>query len=246
MRCPKCNSKITREDIFCENCGCKIEKKSKKVYVTILCMLFLICCCAVGVYVMKKKATNSVKREIESTEKRIENEQEDDEQENEKMVEKQPENEDKVEEKTVEVIETAPNDAAVLDGMDVEAEVLKIRSIYNQIQTDVGNYNSRIVDGDIGTKYSSPDNVYAKYVIKKGENGVDFSREYYCVNNQLIFAFYYQGTKEERFYFYDGIMFRWIDENKNVYDKMLDNAEWKRWKEIIEKETTLLLIGYKE
>ena len=29
MKCEKCGNEITEEDIFCQNCGCKIEREEQ-------------------------------------------------------------------------------------------------------------------------------------------------------------------------------------------------------------------------
>lgn len=34
----------------------------------------------------------------------------------------------------------------------------------------------------------------------------------------MYFAFVFNGTEEHRLYFKDGVMIRYIDENKNIYD----------------------------
>ena len=82
-----------------------------------------------------------------------------------------------------------------LANLDVEAEVEQIRSWYY-----------------------SPTDSEEKFVLSKGTDGWNYSREYYFHEGVLYFAFVFNGTEEHRLYFKDGIMIRYIDENKNIYD----------------------------
>ncbi|MCI6061688.1 MAG: hypothetical protein MR729_11140 [Dorea sp.] len=81
------------------------------------------------------------------------------------------------------------------DNLDVEAEVEQIRSWYY-----------------------SPTESDEKFVLNNGTDGWNYSREYYFHDGVLYFAFVFNGTEEHRLYFKDGVMIRYIDENKNVYD----------------------------
>lgn len=82
-----------------------------------------------------------------------------------------------------------------VENLDIEAEVEQIRSWYY-----------------------SPTESEEKYVLSKGTDGWNYAREYYFHDGELYFAFVFDGTEEHRLYFKDGVMIRYIDENKNVYD----------------------------
>lgn len=81
------------------------------------------------------------------------------------------------------------------ENLDVEAEVEQIRSWYY-----------------------SPTESEEKFVLSKGTDGWNYSREYYFHEGKLYFVFIYNGLEEHRLYFKDDIMIRYIDENKSVYD----------------------------
>lgn len=134
-------------------------------------------------------------------------------------------------EKDAEVGDTG-ND--VTDDVDVENEVLRIRGIFNDIQSNLDSYTSSSISS--GKSYISEDGKYQKITVKKGKNGIDYARDYYYEDGKLIFAFYYKGKWEQRFYFHNEIMFRWINEDKTIYDQKTDDTNWKTWETSVLKE----------
>ncbi len=90
---------------------------------------------------------------------------------------------------------------------ELEAEIVLIRSYYN-----------------------SPTAADEQYVLNRGTDGWNYSREYYFHDGQLVFAFLFNGTEEHRLYFKDGHMIRYIDEYKTTYDfgALEPFAEWER------------------
>lgn len=122
---------------------------------------------------------------------------------------------------------------AILKKVNVESEVLQIRKIYNEIQDNVSSYKK--IKTDRGTCYVNSKKGYQKGVLPP-KYGSSWNREYYFEDGKLIFAFYYSGQKEERFYFYDEVMFRWIDDEKVTHDKSTGYYGWSDWERRILKE----------
>lgn len=63
-----------------------------------------------------------------------------------------------------------------------------------------------------------PTDLDKKFVLSNGTDGWNYSRQYYFHDGDLYFAFVFNGTEEHRLYFKDGVLIRYIDENKNVYE----------------------------
>lgn len=101
--------------------------------------------------------------------------------------------------------------------IDVEKEVEKIRSQYYKVQNNLDSYmsGSYLMDGDT---YYYEKGFPVKILIKGGHHNWDYSREYFYRDDKLYFAFVYQKDEEHRLYFKDGILIRYIDENKNTYN----------------------------
>lgn len=58
------------------------------------------------------------------------------------------------------------------------------------------------------------------------EDGV--YEEYYYWNGALFFAYIWEGEKTELYYYRDGMLIRWIDENGVPHDNEFDNDEYNR------------------
>ena len=129
---------------------------------------------------------------------------------------------------------------AALETLDTESEVLRIREVYNTIQNDCQNYD--ITNHDWGTFYDGGQ--YKKVLVRSGYNSIEFERWYFFENDTLFFSFYFVGSDEQRFYFYDSKLFRWKD-NDITYDKEYEISGWKDWEDSIISESDMLLISEK-
>lgn len=101
---------------------------------------------------------------------------------------------------------------------DVEEKVKTIRSWYNETQNNPSSTASK------GLTKSNSNISY---------NGKSYSAEYYYNNGSLYFVFAYNGTNENRLYFWNGTMFRWIDENGTIHDNEFDNPSFNEWAHIV-------------
>lgn len=133
--------------------------------------------------------------------------------------------------------ESETGDSLAFDGLDVEQEVLRIREIYNMMQSDYSNYDASQMDW--GKKYSN--GTYTKCIVNAGYDGVEQERWYFYENDELIFSFYYAGANENRFYFYNGRMFRWIDAEKNIHDLETDSAEFQSREDAVLRESGMIM-----
>lgn len=106
-----------------------------------------------------------------------------------------------------------------------EDEVKKIRERYNDTQSRLDSFEKRTVSGGITEYYDNSELVRAD--IAAGEK--PYTKFYYFKDGRLYFAFIFNGTNENRLYFKNGKLFRWIDENKNTHDSEFDNGSYVSW-----------------
>ena len=126
----------------------------------------------------------------------------------------------------------------VLQEVDVESEVLNIREIYKTIQDESGGY--RITEYDWGTVYDGDQ--YKKAIIHSGYFEKEWERWFFFNNDQLVFAFYFSGNNEQRFYFCKNRLFRWKD-NDEIHDKEYSFSGWYEWEDTILTETSYISDG---
>lgn len=115
-----------------------------------------------------------------------------------------PTEQTKVTEEVKATIETTEPPYSISQS-DLEAEIEKIR-----------------------TYYYSPGSEDKKIVLDNGTDGWNYSRDYRFHNNQLVFAFIYDGTEEHRLYFKEDHMIRYIDENHVTYDYP-ETSKYQSW-----------------
>ena len=97
-------------------------------------------------------------------------------------------------------------------AIDVDSEVAVIRENYYSTQANPG------IEKTInGVKYYYKDNSITK-IVCYGNSDTNYSREYFYKDNKLYFAFIFNGNKENRLYYCDNTLIRYIDENKNTFD----------------------------
>jgi uncharacterized membrane protein YvbJ len=115
-----------------------------------------------------------------------------------------------------------------LSSLDVEAAVKEIRKEYNIINKEQKNYK---VDkkSDSFIDYIN-DNGFIKKAVKK-DNGL--TTEYYFWDDGSLFFIFTTTAKplENRYYFKNNQMIRWIDSNRNTIDinSSKVNQEYKNW-----------------
>lgn len=179
-----------------------IEKPSFFRYAVLIAIVFCVCVISIGLIVVNsnnKKTGLEVLNEMQEAKKAQEDTVNSEEEANasNSIAGNNTEEAEGVVETSDEMAEQTQDELPQIDlaNLDVEAEVEQIRSWYY-----------------------SPTDSEEKFVLSKGTDGWNYSREYYFHEGVLYFAFVFNGTEEHRLYFKDGIMIRYIDENKNIYD----------------------------
>lgn len=251
MYCGNCGKELEEGSRFCPHCGCAVEEEAlespvdacaaqgrqpkrkgqKKWWILVLVLVVAAIAIGVGIAVSKIPEKGKVPDEKEAVSDQIAEEHKEEEKDRPKDEESQdgqreiPEDKEQNElpDKLPDDLEPVPTD------LDVESEVLRIRKIYNDIQDHVGEYSTTsFEEGTIcGTHYISADGRYRKTIIKADRENVEYERQYFYEDGKLIFAFCYKGKEENRYYFYHERMFRWIDPEKNIYDKNFDDSLWQ-------------------
>lgn len=114
------------------------------------------------------------------------------------------------------------------DNFDVEEEVLKIRELYNATQSNLTKKDN--VSGKV--KYYDDSSKLVRMDIPSNSI-TSYTKYYYFENGELYFAFVFDGTKENRLYFKDNRLFRWIDEDGGIHDKERSNNAFIEWEKIV-------------
>lgn len=117
------------------------------------------------------------------------------------------------------------------DNFDIEKEVLKIRELYNATQSNLSNLTKKdSVSGKV--KYYDDSSKIVRMDIPSNSI-TSYTKYYYFENGELYFAFVFDGTKENRLYFKDNRLFRWIDEFGETHDKERSNNALIEWEKIV-------------
>lgn len=117
------------------------------------------------------------------------------------------------------------------DNFDIEKEVLKIRELYNATQSNLSNLTKKdSVSGKV--KYYDDSSKLVRMDIPSNSI-TSYTKYYYFENGELYFAFVFDGTKENRLYFKDNRLFRWIDEDGEIHDKERSNNAFIEWEKIV-------------
>jgi len=113
--------------------------------------------------------------------------------------------------------------------VDVETEVKNIKTKYYSFQDKKGSPINYELNSQIKIYYDSNSRMLIQ--IQNGCDGINYSREYYFdENGKLYFAFIFNKRIENRLYFKDDILIRYINEDKETYDINinLDTCEWEK------------------
>ena len=114
--------------------------------------------------------------------------------------------------------------------INVEDEVKKIRNDYNNIQRQKGDPRQHPVDKN--TKVYYMEDKVVSIEVASGYNDIGYSRIYYFDdNNKLYFTFIFDKKKENRLYFKNDILIRYIDENGEIFN-LYENLESCIWREL--------------
>jgi hypothetical protein len=126
-------------------------------------------------------------------------------------------NEDTVNTSATQDSNTADNNSNVLLNLELSEIIKIIRNNYYAIQEDVKNYTTSKADS---FEWYSNNGILRKVVLKPDTYELrDLTEEfYYDENNMLLFAFTYGSGQEYRYYYYAGLLYRYIDAKGTTYD----------------------------
>lgn len=123
------------------------------------------------------------------------------------------------------------------DVKDVENKVLTIRSWYNNTQSKLETLSTvEVAEG----RKEYYDNAKRVRVDLQADDKNTYTRFYYFKDDKLYFVFAFDGTKENRLYFDNEVLFRWIDENGKIHDNDFANNKFISWENKILNELALL------
>lgn len=233
-KCPHCNSPLKDGALFCGECGKSLEDEVEKstpsvpkrkkdkglVFLIVLLVVVLIASASVIGYIYFQN--NSVNIETPNIEMST-----DDNKEEGSDIE---ENGDVTSDET-DVTENLEEPEYIDDNFNVEDEVLRIRGLYNTTQSNLSSLTKDSSESG-KVKYYDSDSKLVRMDIA-ANSITSYTKYYYFENGELYFAFIFDGTKENRLYFKDNRLFRWIDESGKTHDKERSNNTFLEWEKIV-------------
>lgn len=101
------------------------------------------------------------------------------------------------------------------ESIDLEAEIEKIHEWYYQTQAELDSMDV-VYAGDAICYMENETS--GKIVVSKGAEGINYIREYFIKDGRLYFAFVYDENGENKLYFVNNMLVRYIDEESIVYN----------------------------
>lgn len=234
-KCPHCNSVLKDEAMFCGECGKSVteeviesknsvlKKKKDKglVFLIVLLVVVLIASASVIGYIYFQ--SSSINIETPSIETPADDNKEE-------SVDVEEDNSD-VTTSELEQTEDSIEPEYIDDNFDVEDEVLRIRGLYNITQSNLSSLTKDSSESG-KVKYYDADSKLVRIDIA-ANSITSYTKYYYFENGELYFAFVFDGAKENRLYFKDNRLFRWIDETGKTHDKERGNSTFLEWEKIV-------------
>lgn len=233
-KCPHCNSVLKEGAMFCGECGMStteevinsksnVPKKKKDkglVFLIVLLVVVLIASASVIGYIYFQN--NSVNIETPNIEMSTDDNKEEG---------LEIEESDDVASDETGVTEDLEEPEYIDDNFNVEDEVLRIRGLYNATQSNLSSLTKDSSESG-KVKYYDTDSKLVRMDIA-ANSITSYTKYYYFENGELYFAFVFDGTKENRLYFKDNRLFRWIDEAGKTHDKERSNSTFLEWEKIV-------------
>lgn len=251
--CGNCGVEINNDAEFCGNCGfsvingtCPVEnihsdddvplkrKRKTPIMIIVLVIIIVLLSAALAVYVIYDRHTGNDYVQSVSEEHSHQGNDEND-------TKTDTTKEELVQTKSLEEqIENMADTAESLQRTaveNVESKVLTIRNWYNDTQRNLENL-STVKASEIITEYYDKSSCVRVDVSANEKNS--YNRYYYFKDNNLYFVFAFDEQKENRLYFYNETLFRWIDESGIIHDNDFDSAEFMLWEKTILNELAKL------
>ena len=108
-----------------------------------------------------------------------------------------------------------------IDEVSEDNLLNKVNLIRNWYENDVNNIknsNYKDITDDENLKAYFNENHIMVISVPKNYNSIKYSRMYFLRNDRLYFAFIFSGRDENRLYFNDGVLIRYIDKNGSCFE----------------------------
>lgn len=227
MVCEKCGQQLKKENAFCPKCGAPVIRKAQTRILgrVILASVGLLLVAAGGVAAVVLTHPSDKKEPEDSadlTDTAVVREAE-------PVMQTETVSAETAPQQGTEPVETAPaptETTQTTDGtfdsaqgqeepVNLDEEIAQIREWFYWTQDNLGNMLAEDRDGVV---YVSDAGVVRKVTVPSGADTTGYSREYYFVDGRLYFAFVYKKSAENRFYFLNDRLIRYIDENRETHD----------------------------
>lgn len=121
---------------------------------------------------------------------------------------------------------------------NIDDMVLEIRTLYNEARANREVYIHKEISTGVVAFYN---NEILSFIEVNGEEiGEKYTRWYFYQNDELYFAFVFFKLQENRLYFCSNILFRYINEQGNIYDDGY-GVSGCLWEDIVKEESQMYL-----
>ena len=103
--------------------------------------------------------------------------------------------------------------------------IQEIKDQATEIVNNLSGYHREGAEGSFLRYYDDNGNLM-KVLVYPEQSKEGIYEEYYYWNNELFFAYIWSGDDEELYYYHDGSLIRWIDQNGESHDNDLDDPEY--------------------
>ena len=110
-------------------------------------------------------------------------------------------------------------------GQDFASSIELISERATTIVSELPDYTVTGTEGKM-LKYYNDAGELRKVLVYPEESAEGLYEEYFYWNGELFFAYIWDSSGEEMYYYRDGILIRWIDVDGNVHDNEQDNEEY--------------------
>ncbi len=110
-------------------------------------------------------------------------------------------------------------------GQDFASSIELISERATTIVSELPDYTVTGTEGRV-LKYYNDDEELRKVLVYPEESAEGVYEEYFYWNGELFFAYIWDSSGEEMYYYRDGILIRWIDLDGNVHDNEQENEEY--------------------
>lgn len=100
-----------------------------------------------------------------------------------------------------------------------------IRDHATTIANALDSYKREGTEGEC-LRYYNESGKIAKVLVYPADSADGVYEEYYYWDEQMFFTYVWSGDEKQYFYYQDGLLIRWIDEDGKVHDKESDNDEY--------------------